>query len=158
MTAKHFIEIRQCFFDGSGADRKRLCSVAVRRDDRHVTAEMLFHEAIEANIKLSIATVYNTPNQFTQAGLLRRIMPDSLKSFFDIDTSKHPHFYLIGEDNLINIPEWPLLAQMPEALPASRLPSSTSSSAVAVGRWTYVALGLRHCRIYDWFSRCPETL
>jgi Fur family iron response transcriptional regulator len=88
---------------------------------RHVTAEMLYAEAVESNIQLSIATVYNTLNQFTQAGLLRRIGPDGSRSFFDTDTSVHPHFYLVGEDVLIDIPETLVLEQMPQALPGHEI-------------------------------------
>ena len=36
-------------------------------------AEQLHEDAIAANRRMSLATVYNTLNQFTQAGLLRRI-------------------------------------------------------------------------------------
>ena len=91
------------------------------RGDRHVTAEMLFAEAAEANIQLSLATVYNTLNQFTQAGLLRRIGPDGSRSFFDTNTTVHPHFYLHGEDVLIDVPETLLLEQMPEPLPGHEI-------------------------------------
>jgi Fur family iron response transcriptional regulator len=91
------------------------------RGDRHVTAEMLYGEAIETNIQLSMATVYNTLNQFTQAGLLRRIGPDGSKSFFDTNTSVHPHFYLVGEDVLIDVPETLQLEQMPDALPGHEI-------------------------------------
>ncbi|MBR1131818.1 Fur family transcriptional regulator Irr [Bradyrhizobium iriomotense] len=84
--------------------------------DRHVTAEMLFAEATAANIQLSLATVYNTLNQFTQAGLLRRIGPDGSRSFFDTNTTVHPHFYLHGEDRLIDVPETLVLEQVPEPL------------------------------------------
>jgi len=91
------------------------------RGDRHVTAEMLFAEAAEANIQLSLATVYNTLNQFTQAGLLRRIGPDGSRSFFDTNTTVHPHFYLHGEDVLVDVPETLLLEQMPEPLPGHEI-------------------------------------
>lgn len=91
------------------------------RGDRHVTAEMLFAEAAEANIQLSLATVYNTLNQFTQAGLLRRIGPDGSRSFFDTNTTVHPHFYLHGEDVLIDVPEMLFLEQMPEPLPGHEI-------------------------------------
>nr|AWL98748.1 transcriptional repressor [Bradyrhizobium amphicarpaeae] len=94
-----------------------LCELLFARGDRHVTAEMLYGEAVEANLQLSMATVYNTLNQFTQAGLLRRIGPDGSRSFFDTNTSVHPHFYFDGEDILIDVPETLLLDQMPEALP-----------------------------------------
>ncbi|MBR0781009.1 transcriptional repressor [Bradyrhizobium iriomotense] len=88
---------------------------------RHVTAEMLFAESVEANIQLSLATVYNTLNQFTQAGLLRRIGPDGSRSFFDTNTTVHPHFYLHGEDWLIDVPETLVLEQMPEPLPGHEI-------------------------------------
>ena len=84
--------------------------------DRHVTAETLPAEAAAAGTRLSLATVYNTLNQFTQAGLLRRVGPDGSRCFFDTNTSAHPHFYLEGEDRLIDVPENLTVKQMPEAL------------------------------------------
>jgi Fur family iron response transcriptional regulator len=101
--------------------RVMLGALLFAAEGRHVTAELLYAEAVEANIQLSIATVYNTLNQFTQAGLLRRIGPDGSRSFFDTDTSVHPHFYLVGEDILIDIPETLVLEQMPEALPGHEI-------------------------------------
>lgn len=84
---------------------------------RHVTAEALYGEAIAADMQLSLATVYNTLNQFTEAGLLRRIAADGVKSFFDTDTSVHPHFYLEGEDVLADIEQELVFERIPEALP-----------------------------------------
>jgi Fur family iron response transcriptional regulator len=101
--------------------RLMLGELLFARGDRHVTAEMLYGEAAEANIQLSLATVYNTLNQFTQAGLLRRIGPDGSRSFFDTNTSVHPHFYLVGEDVLMDVPERLMMAQMPEALPGHEI-------------------------------------
>ena len=86
--------------------------------DRHVTAEALHAEALAADAQISLATVYNTLNQFTQAGLLRRIGPDGSRSFFDTNTSPHPHYYLQGEDILLDVPEADLaVANMPQPLP-----------------------------------------
>ena len=101
--------------------RMLLSELLFGRGDRHVTAEMLFAEATEANIQLSLATVYNTLNQFTQAGLLRRIGLDGSRSFFDTNTTVHPHFYLLGEDILIDVPETLVLAQAPEPLPGHEI-------------------------------------
>ena len=89
--------------------------------NRHVTAETLYGEAAAAGMQLSLATVYNTLNQFTQAGLLRRVGPDGSRCFFDTDTSVHPHFYLEGEDILIDVPENLVVKQMPEALPGHEI-------------------------------------
>lgn len=101
--------------------RLLLADLLFGQGHRHVTADMLFAESAEANIQLSLATVYNTLNQFTQAGLLRRIGPDGSRSFFDTNTSVHPHFYLHGEDVLIDVPETLVLAQMPEPLPGHEI-------------------------------------
>lgn len=101
--------------------RVRLAELLFGKGDRHVTAEMLHGEALEADVYLSLATVYNTLNQFTQAGLLRRIGPDGSRSFFDTNTSVHPHFYLVGEDILIDVPERLVLEQVPEALPGHEI-------------------------------------
>jgi len=72
--------------------------------DRHVTAEQLHVEALQTGASLSLATVYNTLNQFTQAGLLRQVIVDGAKIHFDTNTGDHHHFYLEGEDRLIDIP------------------------------------------------------
>ena len=88
---------------------------------RHVTAEGLYDEAMAANMYLSLATVYNTLNQFTEAGLLRRIAADGIKSFFDTDTSVHPHFYLEGEDVLVDVADGLIFNNAPEALPGHEI-------------------------------------
>jgi Fur family iron response transcriptional regulator len=86
------------------------------RGDRHVTAEMLYEEAIEAKIPVSLATVYNTLNQFTEAGLLRQIGVDGSKSFFDTNPSEHHHFFVQGEEQLFDIPATEtLLDRTPQA-------------------------------------------
>jgi Fur family iron response transcriptional regulator len=61
--------------------------------DRHVTAEMLHDEAVRDAIPVSLATVYNTLHQFTQAGLLREVAIEGAKTYFDTNTSDHYHFY-----------------------------------------------------------------
>ncbi|MBW7969519.1 Fur family transcriptional regulator Irr [Bradyrhizobium sp. BR 10289] len=91
------------------------------RGHRHVTAEGLHAEAIAANAYLSLATVYNTLNQFTEAGLLRRIAADGIKSFFDTDTSVHPHFYMEGEDMLVDVADGLTFTRIPEALPGHEI-------------------------------------
>lgn len=61
--------------------------------DRHVTAEQLHAEAVSARVSVSLATVYNTLNQFTQAGLLREVVVDSGRSYFDTNIEEHHHFF-----------------------------------------------------------------
>jgi Fur family transcriptional regulator, iron response regulator len=85
---------------------------------RHVTAEMLHAEAVEANLQISMATVYNTLNQFTDAGLLRQIGVDGSKSFFDTNPTTHHHFFVDHEDRLFDVPEpGVVIDQLPQPLP-----------------------------------------
>ena len=72
--------------------------------DRHLTAESLQAEAVMAGVKVSLATVYNTLHQFTQAGLLRQVVVDAARSHFDTNTGDHQHFYVEGDGTLIDIP------------------------------------------------------
>lgn len=82
--------------------------------DRHVTAEQLHLEAMGANIRVSLATVYNTLNQFTAAGLLREVVVEAGKSYFDTNTSEHHHFFLEGTGRLEDIPgDHVLVANLP---------------------------------------------
>ena len=72
--------------------------------DRHLTAEQLHSEAMRANIRVSLATVYNTLNQFTEAGLLRAIVVDPTRSYFDTNTSDHHHYFYEKSGKLMDIP------------------------------------------------------
>jgi Fur family iron response transcriptional regulator len=72
--------------------------------DRHVTAESLHDEVVVSGIKVSLATVYNTLHQFTEAGLLRQVVVDAARGYFDTNTGDHQHFFLEDEGTLIDIP------------------------------------------------------
>ncbi len=85
---------------------------------RHVTADMIYTEAAEANLQISRATVYNTLNQFTEAGLLRQIGVDGSKSFFDTNPGAHHHFFVDHEDRLLDVPAPGVLIEtLPQPLP-----------------------------------------
>ena len=84
--------------------RVELASLLFTSCDRHVTAESLHDEVSDAGVKVSLATVYNTLHQFTQAGLLRQVIVDSSRSYFDTNTGDHQHFFLESEGMLIDIP------------------------------------------------------
>lgn len=86
--------------------RQRLALARLLYDgaDRHVTAEMLHSEAVAASIKVSLATIYNTLHQFTRAGILREVVVDPGRSYFDTNTNEHHHFYVEASGTLEDIP------------------------------------------------------
>ena len=83
---------------------------------RHVSADSLAREIREAGMQMAGGTVYNTLNQFTDAGLLRRVTVHNEHSVFDTNTSHHHHFYDANIGRLIDIPaERVLLVDLPDA-------------------------------------------
>jgi Fur family iron response transcriptional regulator len=75
------------------------------KGDRHLTAEMLYEEATQAKVPVSLATIYNTLHQFTEVGLLRQIAVDGSKAYFDTNISTHHHFFVEGDNTVFDIPE-----------------------------------------------------
>ena len=75
------------------------------KGDRHITAEMLYEEATKAKVPVSLATVYNTLHQFTDVGLLRQVAVDGSKTYFDTNATQHHHFFIEGENALLDIPD-----------------------------------------------------
>lgn len=75
------------------------------KGDRHVTAELLFEEAVKARLPVSLATVYNTLHQFTESGLLREIAVDGAKTHFDTNTGNHYHFFIEDTNTIVDIQE-----------------------------------------------------
>jgi Fur family transcriptional regulator, iron response regulator len=84
--------------------RVALGHILFGKGDRHVSAEMLFDEASQAKVPVSLATVYNTLHQFTEVGLLRQVAIDSSKSYFDTNNTEHHHYYLEDTHELMDIP------------------------------------------------------
>lgn len=72
--------------------RMGLAGLIFEQGERHLTAEELYAEAIEAGMRLSQTTVYNTLHQFTEAGLLREILADARRIYFDTKVDPHHHF------------------------------------------------------------------
>jgi len=85
--------------------RTAMAELLFEKGDRHVSAECLFEEAKKANIAISLATVYNTLNQFSDAGLLRAISIDSTRVYFDTKTGDHHHFFMEDTEQLVDMPE-----------------------------------------------------
>jgi Fur family iron response transcriptional regulator len=102
--------------------RVGLARLLFARGDRHITAEQLHAEAQVANLKVSLATVYNTLNQFTFAGLLREVVVEAGRSYFDTNTSDHHHFFHEAAGLLQDIPgDHIVLANLPAAPQGTRV-------------------------------------
>lgn len=107
--------------------RLALARLLFETDDRHVTAEQLHGEATAAAIPVSLATVYNTLHQFTGAGLLREVVVEPGRSYFDTNIDDHHHFFCESTGMLQDIPGAAVsVGQLPRA------PAGTEISRVDV--------------------------
>ena len=57
----------------------------------------------KTDIKISLATIYNTVHAFKKKGYLKQISINSDQSYFDTNTSDHHHFYDLDKNQLIDI-------------------------------------------------------
>ena len=85
--------------------RIKICEVLFNSDNTfHFTIKQLV-KIIEnqANIKVSLATVYNTVHAFIKKGYLKEIPINSSQSYYDTNISHHHHFFDEEENKLIDI-------------------------------------------------------
>ena len=118
--------------------RVALAEMLFAKGDRHLTAEQLHEEALVAGVPVSLATVYNTLHQFTNAGLLRILAIEGSKTYFDTNTSDHHHFFIEGENSVFDIADAPVLltsrsssAELPTLTPWIRISLWDTISASA---------------------------
>jgi len=104
--------------------RQRLALARLLQDggDRHLSAEQLHAEALAAKVRVSLATVYNALHQFTAAGLLREVVVEPGRSYFDTNVEDHHHFYFEDSGRLEDIPgDQVSLVNLPKPPKGSRL-------------------------------------
>ncbi len=66
------------------------------------------------NVSVSLATVYNTLHQFTEAGLLREVAVEGTKTYFDTNVTDHYHFFYEEEGRVVDIPGGMRVSPLPE--------------------------------------------
>jgi Fur family iron response transcriptional regulator len=102
--------------------RLALAKLLFDPEDRHLTAEQLHVEAVGAGVRVSLATVYNSLHQFTEAGLLREVVVEAGRSYFDTNVEDHHHFYYEESGCLQDIPGSQLsLQRLPDAPEGTRI-------------------------------------
>ena len=106
--------------------RVALGRILFARGHRHICAEDLHEEAQGSEVRVSLATIYNTLHQFTAAGLLREVAIDGGRTYFDTNVTDHHHFFVEEEGQLIDLDGDIAIGRLPEP------PEGTAISAVEV--------------------------
>lgn len=106
--------------------RVEIASVLLERP-QHLSADQLIERLRSTGSAVSKATVYNTLNLFSERGLVREVMVDPERKFYDSTTYPHHHFYNVDTGELSDIPEDRVsFQQLPE------LPEGTEQESVEV--------------------------
>lgn len=84
----------------------------------HLSADQIMAIVNDRHSETSKATVYNTLNLFKQHKLVREVIVDPSKVFYDPNTGPHHHFYNVDNGELIDIDEDDLRISGLPALPA----------------------------------------
>lgn len=105
--------------------RLELARLLFQDGDRHFTADALHEDATRNGIMISLATVYNTLQQFTSAGLLRRLAIDGQKTWYDTNMSEHHHFFCEDDNCIIDIADGQVsigpLPKVPDGMAIARV-------------------------------------
>ncbi len=70
---------------------------------QHYSADQVMTSVNEGRDRVSKATVYNTLGLFARNGLVREVIVDPTRVFYDPNTSNHHHFYNVDSGELIDI-------------------------------------------------------
>ena len=71
---------------------------------QHVSADQVLARVNEAGGAVSKATVYNTLGLFAERGLVRQLIVDATRVFYDSNTRPHHHFYNVDDGTLTDVP------------------------------------------------------
>ena len=94
---------------------------------QHLSAEEVLTMVNKTGGQVSKATVYNTLGLFAKEGLIREVIVDPAKVFYDPTTVPHHHFYNMDTGTLTDIEaETVVLGSLPE------LPHGTTAAGVDV--------------------------
>lgn len=93
----------------------------------HMSADQLLAAVNAREARTSKATVYNTLNLFARKKLVREVLVDPDRVFYDPNTVPHHHFYNVDTGEISDIPaDHVAFAQLPE------LPQGMTSDGVDV--------------------------
>ena len=73
--------------------------------DHHLSADDVLLQVNDDSARVSKATVYNTLGLFARKGLVREVIVDRSRVFYDPNTKPHHHFYNIDSGALTDVDE-----------------------------------------------------
>ena len=84
------------------SQRLEIARILFRRP-AHLSADEVYNQVNRGKSYVSKATVYNTLGLFVERGLVREVLVDSSKVFYDSNTAPHHHFWDLDNHTLMDI-------------------------------------------------------
>ncbi len=84
---------------------------------QHLSADQVLNIVNQAGPLVSKATIYNTLGLFARKGLVKEVIVDPCKVFYDSNTSEHHHFFAVDSGELMDIEGSNLRLENMPALP-----------------------------------------
>ncbi len=106
--------------------RMQIAAILLERT-QHLSADQVLARLGDSSAPVSKATVYNTLGLLAERGLIREVIVDTTKVFYDSNATHHHHFYNVDDGTLTDFPP---SAVVIEQLPAP--PSGTQTDSVDV--------------------------
>ena len=101
--------------------RLQIAQVLLTRD-QHLSADQVLDLVNAAGNRVSKATVYNTLGLFARKGILREVIVDPSRVFYDTNNGPHHHFYNVDSGELSDIDAARIpVEQLPEAPEGTRV-------------------------------------
>ena len=85
--------------------RMEIASILFDGEFKHFSADDLYNLTEKKNLQISLATIYNTLKEFSNLGLIKEIIIDPNRIWYDTCVKNHYHFYNSATNKLIDIPE-----------------------------------------------------
>lgn len=108
------------------AQRVEIASILMA-ESQHLSADQVLARLTKSGAAVSKATVYNTLGLFAERGLVRQVIVDSTRVFYDSNTAPHYHFYNVDDGTLTDVEATEVpIEQLPHA------PAGTYSEGVDI--------------------------
>ena len=72
---------------------------------QHFSAEQLYTLCQNQGTPLALGTIYNTLNMLTQKGLLKQVVVQAGRTYFDTNKTPHYHIYYERTGHLVDVAE-----------------------------------------------------
>ena len=84
------------------AQRTQIAAILLNRR-QHLSADQVLSRLSESGAAVSKATVYNTLGLFAERGIVRQVIVDPTKVFYDSNIEAHHHFFNVDDGSLIDV-------------------------------------------------------